>query len=110
MLPCFVFLSPYITFLCIKVSRFWQQFRQIVKQNCKVRHHRVDITESSSAQFPTWIFNFGPYGRLRPVSENSSIMLKVSKFQKQIFLFSFPPKNEGNYFFYFCPKDLKCVQ
>ena len=25
-------------------------------------------------------------------------LLKVSKFQKQIFLFSFPPKNERNYF------------
>ena len=25
-------------------------------------------------------------------------MLKVSKFQKQIFLFSFEPKNERNYF------------
>ena len=26
--------------------------------------HRVDITESFSAQYPTWIFNFGPYGQL----------------------------------------------
>ena len=26
----------------IKVSRFWQQFRQIVKQNCKVRHRVSD--------------------------------------------------------------------
>jgi hypothetical protein len=25
-------------------------------------------------------------------------LLKVSKFQKQIFLFSFPPQNEQNYF------------
>ena len=28
--------------------------------------------------------------------------LKVSKFRKQIFLFSFEPKNERNYFFDFC--------
>ena len=31
--------------------------------------HRIDITESASAQFPTWIFNFGPYGHLRAVRE-----------------------------------------
>ena len=36
--------------------------------------HRVDITESASAQFPTWIINFGPYGQLRPVREKSSFM------------------------------------
>ena len=30
-------------------------------------HHRVDITEGASAQFPTWIFNFRPYGQLRAV-------------------------------------------
>ena len=29
--------------------------------------------------------------------------LKVSKFQKQIFLFSFEPKNEKKIFFVFCP-------
>ena len=38
--------------------------------------HRVVITEYSSAQFPTWIFNFGPYGQLNAVRENSSIKLK----------------------------------
>ena len=36
--------------------------------------------------------------------------LKVSKFQKQIFLFSFDPKTERNYFFDFCPKDGKWVK
>ena len=35
--------------------------------------HSVDITESFSAQYPTWIFNFGPFGQLRAVKENSSI-------------------------------------
>ena len=34
-------------------------------------------------------------------------VVKVSKFQKQIFLSSFEPKNERNHFFHFCPKDLK---
>ena len=29
---------------------------------------------------------------------NSKTQLKVSKFQQQIFLFSFEPKNEQNYF------------
>ena len=28
---------------------------------------KVDITEGASAQFPTWIFNFWPYGQLRAV-------------------------------------------
>ena len=36
--------------------------------------------------------------------------LKVSKFQKQIFLFSFEPKTEQKLFFDFCPKDLKWVK
>ena len=39
--------------------------------------HRVDITESFSTQFPTWVFNFGPYGQRRVVRVNSSIMLKT---------------------------------
>ena len=39
--------------------------------------HRVDITECSSAQFPTWIFNFWSYGQLRAVQENSLINLKT---------------------------------
>ena len=29
--------------------------------------YRVETTESASAQFPTWIFNFGPYGQLTAV-------------------------------------------
>ena len=36
-----------------------------------------------------------------------TILLKVSKFWKQIFLFSFGPKNERNYLLDFCPKNLK---
>ena len=32
------------------------------------------------------------------MNQKVSYYLKVSKFQKQIFLFSFPPKNEWNYF------------
>ena len=36
--------------------------------------------------------------------------IKVSKFQKQFFLFSFVPKNDRNYFFDFCPKNLKWVK
>ena len=31
--------------------------------------HRLDITESASAQFPIWISNFGPYWQLRAVKE-----------------------------------------
>ena len=40
-------------------------------------------------------------------STRRELPIKVSKFQKQIFLFSFEPKMEQDYFFYFCPKDLK---
>ena len=36
----------------------------------KRRKHRLDITESASAQFPTLIFNFGSYGQPRAVREN----------------------------------------
>ena len=32
------------------------------------------------------------------VGSVKSVLLKVSKFQKQLFLFSFEPKNEPNYF------------
>ena len=35
---------------------------------------------------------------------------KVSKFQKQIFLFSFEPKHRTKYFNDICPKDLKWVK
>ena len=31
--------------------------------------HKVNITEGASAQFPTCIFNFGPYGQLKAVRE-----------------------------------------
>ena len=34
----------------------------------------------------------------------------ISKFQKQTFLFSFEPKNEQNYFFEFCPSQIKKVK
>ena len=36
---------------------------------------------SASAQFPTWVFNFGLYGQLRAVRENSSIKLKNGTFE-----------------------------
>ena len=51
--------------------------------------HRVDITESSSAQFPTRILNFGPYGQLRakgkilqfnPTFKSCFFMFPFSKF------------------------------
>ena len=38
--------------------------------------HRVDLTESSSAQFSTWISNFGAYVQLKEVREHFSILLK----------------------------------
>ena len=31
-------------------------------------------------EFPTWFFNFGPYGQLRPVKEKSSIMDFILKY------------------------------
>ena len=36
--------------------------------------------------------------------------IKVSKFQKQIFLFPFEPKNEQNYLFNFLPLESKIGQ
>ena len=47
--------------------------------------HRVDITESSST-LPTWIFNFGPYGQLRAVRENTSIMQEYATFRVCFFI------------------------
>jgi hypothetical protein len=37
----------------------WPEFSNLFKY-CE---HKVDITESASAQFPIWIFNFWPHGR-----------------------------------------------
>ena len=42
-------------------------------------HHSVDITEGASAQFPKWIFNFGPYGQIRTVK--ISIRLEYATFE-----------------------------
>ena len=38
------------------------------------RNRRVDITESSSARFPTWIFNSWPFRQFRAEMKNSSIV------------------------------------
>ena len=38
---------------------------------------------------------------IHPENCDACQLLNVSKFQEQIFLFSFPPKNERNYFFDF---------
>ena len=43
-------------------------------------YQRVDITEISSDQFQIWILNYGPYGQLRAVREDSSILLIVCYF------------------------------
>ena len=51
------------------------------KVSIEKKVHRVNMTESSSDKFPTWVFNFGPYGKLRAVRENSSIMLKYATFE-----------------------------
>ena len=40
----------------------------------------------------------GHYSVLWSMVSHSTIVIKVLKFQKQIFLFSFEPKNEQNYF------------
>ena len=42
--------------------------------------------------------NVHNFQALQPFHIFSNVSLKVSKFQKQIFLFSFEPKNERNYF------------
>ena len=39
-----------------------------------------------------------------------SYHVKVGKFQKQIFLFSFEPKKGTKLFLNFCPKDVKYVE
>ena len=55
--------------------------------------YRVDYVLATSAR---WLSTASQsYGWWRS--------LKVSKFQKQIFLFSFEPKNEKKSFFDFCP-------
>ena len=43
----------------------------IVKSNLLGNNHKVDITEGASAQFPTWIFHFGPHGQLRAVRKST---------------------------------------
>ena len=63
------------------------------KVSIEKRPHRVNITESSSDQFPTWVFNFGLYGQLRAVRENSSIMLKNGTFEVCFFKVSYWQKS-----------------
>ena len=70
------------------------------------RNRRVDITESSSVQFPTRIFNSWPFGKLGPEKKNFSILLKYATFEGffsyfhgQIFFFF--------YFFYIAASALK---
>ena len=48
------------------------QVRPIIQNNAFAivnQVHKVDITEGASARFPTWIFNFRPYGQLRAERE-----------------------------------------
>ena len=53
----------------------------------------------------TYFFFFA--GELQDKNPSPWEPLKVSKFQKQIFLLSFEPKKLMKLFFDFCPKDLK---
>ena len=57
--------------------------------------------------FSTICLFSGPVGNF---SNQVGTSLKVSKFQKQIFLFSFASKNGRNYFSNFCSKDLEWVK
>ena len=41
----------------------------------KRRKHRLDITESPSAQFPTCIFNFGSYGHMGSLGQERKISI-----------------------------------
>ena len=50
--------------------------------------YKVDITEGASAQFPTWIFNFGPYGQLRAVRGNIFNLELLPSFGGALFMFS----------------------
>ena len=63
-----------------------------IYQPCEI--HRRNIF------FSTILMNLSPF-KSRYLQQE--VLLKVSKFQKQIFLFSFSPKNERNHFFDFCP-------
>ena len=40
----------------------------------------------------------------------NQVSLKVSNFQKQIFLFLFEPKKRTKLFFDFCPKDIELIK
>ena len=66
--------------------------------------NHVRSTEEMYSCLNTRLMNLSPFKshNLLNLSEQE-VQLKVSKFKKQIFLFSFPPKNERNYFFDFCP-------
>ena len=53
-----------------EMTELTEHLRRHTSRHCSARdprisitRHREDITECSSAQLPTWIFNFGPYGQ-----------------------------------------------
>ena len=47
---------------------------------------------------------------LKIPNDKQTFAIKVSEFQKQIFLFSFEPKTKRNYFLISVPTDLKWVK
>jgi len=56
------------------------QVRRISQNNAigiVTQVHKVDITEGASAQFPTWIFNFRPYGQLRAVRKKNPLAIII---------------------------------
>ena len=73
------------------------------------RNRRVDITESSSVQFPTRIFNSWPFGKLGPDKKNFSILLKYATFEGFFFIFLWAKFFLFLFFLYCCVRTKKMV-
>jgi thiamine kinase-like enzyme len=74
---------------------------------------QIKKLEEDTARLHTFVHDLEKKLKLKHLlreNEDLKSMIKVSKFQKQIFLFSFEPKNRTKSFFDFCPKDLKWVK
>ena len=72
-------------------------YRLIIFRKSLFVHHFIKDLKDYRVEFS---FKFFFYDRpfLSHLCTKNSVLLKVSKFRKQIFLLSFEPKNERNYF------------
>ena len=86
-----------------QIDKMWG-FRVVLF--CNLKREDANPTTSLAPVLVNWWFGFGSPIILDERKQAGIYVgiVKVTKFQKQFFLFSFEPKNERNYFFAFFPR------